>query len=182
MSDWVVTHSGGAARRRGCHPPFSAVTVPWPSDSGDVVKFALQSCLTGPLKKLALATFLVLLLAAVSFAEGFERKVTWVVDGDSFKFEVRALDVTVEDECRMLGYNAPEMTGDERRMGRRAKGRLIDLIAGETVRIRTEKRDRYGRNLCDVWLRDGTHVNSVMRKWLDEAGYGDVDKYRQMEQ
>jgi hypothetical protein len=181
MSDWVVTHSGGAAGRRGCHPPSSAVTVPGPGDSGDVVKRALQGFFWGPLKKLALAAFLVLLLAAVSSADEFERKVTWVVDGDSFKFQVRVLDVTVEDECRMLGYNAPEMTGEERLMGRRAKGKLIDLIAGETVRISTEKRDRYGRNLCDVWLRDGTHVNEVMRKWLEEAGYGDVDKYRQME-
>jgi endonuclease YncB( thermonuclease family) len=146
------------------------------------MKFTLKGCATGSLKKLACVAFLVLLPAAVSYAEEFERKVTWVVDGDSFKFQVKILDVTVKDECRMLGYNAPEMTGHERGMGRRAKGRLIDLIAGETVRIRAEKRDRYGRNLCDVWLRDGTHVNRVMRKWLEDIGYQGVDKYQQMEQ
>jgi endonuclease YncB( thermonuclease family) len=152
-----------------------------PGDSGDVVKSALPGCSTGPLKKLVLAAFLLLLPAALSSAEEFERRVTWVVDGDSFKFRVRVLDVTVEDECRMLGYNAPKMTGGERRLGRRAKGRLIELIAGETVRISTEKRDRYGRNLCDVWLRDGTHVNRAMKKWLEDEGYEDVHKYQQME-
>jgi hypothetical protein len=77
-----------------------------PGDSGDVVKSALPGCSTGPLKKLVLAAFLLLLPAALSSAEEFERRVTWVVDGDSFKFRVRVLDVTVEDECRMLGYNA----------------------------------------------------------------------------
>jgi len=120
----------------------------------------------------------------------FEATVTWVIDGDSIRF-LRISNTTglepkgevvrgpgvhdPEDECRMLHYNAPEMTGPERPAGRKATRRLINLIKGRRVTIWGLERDHYGRLLCEVRLMDGTYINDIMRQFL--RGYRKRDIY-----
>lgn len=123
-----------------------------------------------------LTVFAASFTASSARAEEFDARVYRVVDGDSFKFE--RLNALVEDECRMLHYNAPEMTGEERPLGRKAFKKMMGLIKFRDVKIKAEKRDKYGRLLCEVTLRDGTDVNALMRRWLtEELKYPGVGRY-----
>jgi endonuclease YncB( thermonuclease family) len=97
-----------------------------------------------------------------------------VIDGDSVKLRIKLSTGTFDDECRMLRYNAPEMTGTERPMGRKAKRKLAGIVKGKKVRVRTDSRDRHGRMLCDMWLTDGTYVNAAMREFLSDYPRRDI--------
>jgi endonuclease YncB( thermonuclease family) len=125
--------------------------------------------------------FLLLLFATSALAEEMQGQVYWYADGDSFKFETQLLNVVIKDECRMLGYNAPEWNENGPPSGQATKKKLMSLIDKKDIRIMSTKRDKYKRLLCDVWLSDGTHVNKVMRTWLEDQGYKGVGKYDWME-
>jgi endonuclease YncB( thermonuclease family) len=113
----------------------------------------------------------------------FEAVVTWVIDGDSIRYKMVGNAPGREPdekgargpECRMLHYNAPEMTGRERPEGRKATRKLISLIKNKRVMIWGIERDRYGRLLCEVRLLDGTYINEAMRRFL--KGYKKRDIY-----
>jgi len=102
----------------------------------------------------------------------FQAVVTWVIDGDSIRF-IRD-GSAAEDECRMLHYNAPEMTGSERPEGKKATSRLMGLIKGKRVMVWGLERDRYGRLLCEVRLMDGTYINGIMRDFLKDYKKRDI--------
>lgn len=114
-------------------------------------------------------------------AEEFNARVFWVVDGDTIKIEQRVRNVRIEETCRMLGYNAPEMKGKERPLGIAAKRKIIELIAYKNVKVRSEGKDKYGRLLCVVILPDGQNVNETMRAWLESEGYEDTGKYDRLD-
>jgi len=86
--------------------------------------------------------------------------VSTVYDGDTFK--------TVSGEkVRLLGINTPEVARDDNPgepLAEQATLGLKRLIQGETVRLEFDKeqKDRYGRLLAHVYLRDGTWTNSQM--------------------
>ncbi|MDP2167939.1 MAG: thermonuclease family protein [Thermodesulfovibrionales bacterium] len=111
----------------------------------------------------------------------FNARVYWVTDGDTIKIEQRVRNIRIEETCRMLHYNAPELHGKEKPAGKKAKRKLIDLVAYKKVRVRTGGRDKYGRLLCDVSLTNGTSVNKTMRSWLEGQGYQGVGKFDWME-
>jgi micrococcal nuclease len=114
--------------------------------------------------------------------KSFPATVSRVVDGDTLKFEVTLFNVVVRGTCRMLGYNAPEIRGEERPLGLEAAEKLKELVGdGEVLVLAEENADRYGRWLCDIFLEDGTHVNAEMRQWLEEQGYAGVGKYDRLE-
>ncbi|WP_157753567.1 thermonuclease family protein [Ghiorsea bivora] len=83
-----------------------------------------------------------------------------VVDGDTFK--------TIQGEkIRLLGINTPEIqhdTSSAQPFGQQAKNALITLIAGKQVRLTfdKEKKDKYGRTLAHVYLRNGLWVNAAL--------------------
>ena len=112
-------------------------------------------------------------MSAMSEVKGeVQAIVTWVVDGDSIKF--KKVGNRSEIECRMLHYNAPEMTGPERKEGRKATKKLIRLIKNKKVLIWGVDRDRYGRLLCEVRLLDGTYINDLMREFLKDYPKRDI--------
>jgi endonuclease YncB( thermonuclease family) len=88
-----------------------------------------------------------------------------VIDGDGFKIG--------EHEIRLFGIDAPEMRGGAE--GRRARGELEDLIAGEPVACEPLNFDRYrrviaictaqGRDLGEAMLEMGWAV--TYRRFLD---------------
>ena len=111
---------------------------------------------------------LLLLLTAIPAQAGTLSVVgrdTWAkvekeYDGDTFR-------TTDGEKVRLLGIDAPELAHSAERgepLGPKSKHFLQGLIEGKLVRLKRdkEKRDRYGRQLSHVYLRDGTWVNGAM--------------------
>lgn len=74
-----------------------------------------------------------------------------------------------EQRFRLSGYNAPELRGPEKKLGKIAKEYLEDLCPpGTEVGIETFKADAFGRYLCDISTED--HWDLVTH--LIEEGYG----------
>jgi micrococcal nuclease len=90
-------------------------------------------------------------------------RVERVVDGDT---------VVLSDvgKVRLIGIDTPEVYGKVECYGRAASAfAKRSLPEGASVRYRlgVEERDRYGRALAYVWLRDGRMFNEI----LAERGY-----------
>lgn len=97
--------------------------------------------------------------------EAIRAKVKRVWDGDTFE----ALVGGREEKIRLIGVNTPEMY---RPFGPEAKKFTEGLIKGKTVLLSfdVQKRDRYGRLLCYVWLPEGGFLNAE----IVHRGYGGV--------
>jgi micrococcal nuclease len=96
---------------------------------------------------------------AAAFAAGVER----VVDGDTFVARRGGQRLRV----RLIGVDAPESVRPDAApecFGRAAAGVLRELLpAGQRVFAAyqgDERRDRFGRELWDVWLPDGRFVQA----------------------
>jgi micrococcal nuclease len=90
-------------------------------------------------------------------------RVERVVDGDT-------IHLAGLGSVRLIGIDTPEVYGGIECYGREASAFTKHVLTpGMTVRYRigTEPRDRYGRTLAYVWLRDGTFFNAL----LVERGY-----------
>ena len=121
-----------------------------------------------------LATLLALLPALVSCQDGsfLAVKVVSVVDGDTI--QVCCIGWKRE-KVRYIGVNTPETkhpTKGVEYFGKEASEANRKLVDGKTVRLEfdVEQRDRYGRLLAYVFLKDGTFVNAWLVKW----GYAQV--------
>lgn len=81
-----------------------------------------------------------------------------VVDGDT-------VVVGGLGKARLIGMDTPEVYGGAECFGREASAYAKRLLPkGTRVRYRlgVEPRDRYGRALIDLFLRDGRHVNALL--------------------
>jgi micrococcal nuclease len=90
-------------------------------------------------------------------------KVERVVDGDTFIASVRSR----RERIRVIGVDTPESVDPNRPdepFGKEASDFAKHYLNGETVRLAgdAEPRDRYGRMLAYVWLRDGTFWNALL--------------------
>jgi endonuclease YncB( thermonuclease family) len=90
-------------------------------------------------------------------------KVQRVVDGDTFVATVRSR----RERIRVIGVDTPESVDPNRPdepYGKEASSFAKHYLDGETVRLAgdAEPRDRYGRMLAYVWLRDGTFWNALL--------------------
>jgi micrococcal nuclease len=83
--------------------------------------------------------------------------VTRVVDGDT-------VVLSGMGKSRLIGVDTPEVYGGVECYGPEASAYAKRLLAGRRVRVRrgAEPRDRYGRALVYVWLRDGRFVNELL--------------------
>jgi micrococcal nuclease len=86
-------------------------------------------------------------------------KVKRVVDGDTF------IITKHNERVRLIGVDAPESVkpGEKPELfGREASNYLNKLLAFQEVKLvfDIEKRDKYGRLLAYVYLKDGTFVNA----------------------
>jgi len=84
----------------------------------------------------------------------------YIFDGDTFR-------TRSGERIRLLGINTPEVAHNaqpEQAYAKQAKRRLTQLILGKTVQLRLdkEKKDKYGRTLAQVYLRDGRWVNNIL--------------------
>jgi endonuclease YncB( thermonuclease family) len=87
-------------------------------------------------------------------------RVVRIRDGDS----IVVLRGGVGVEVRLDGIDSPELA---QAFGRKAKKLTSDLAFGKTVRLAGKGRDRYGRELAEVFLPDGRSLN----RELVAAGY-----------
>jgi micrococcal nuclease len=90
-------------------------------------------------------------------------KVQRVVDGDTFIATVGSR----RERVRVIGVDTPESVDPNRPdepFGEEASTFAKHHLDGETVRLAgdAEPRDRYGRMLAYVWLRDGTFWNALL--------------------
>ena len=86
--------------------------------------------------------------------------VAYIFDGDTFR-------TRSGERIRLLGINTPEVAHNaqpEQPYAKQAKRRLTQLILGKSVRLSLdrEKRDKYGRTLAQVYLRDGRWINQIL--------------------
>jgi len=90
-------------------------------------------------------------------------KVQRVSDGDTFVAVVKGR----RERIRVIGVDTPESVDPNRPdepYGKEASEFAEHYLDGETVRLAgdAEPRDRYGRMLAYVWLRDGTFWNALL--------------------
>ena len=93
--------------------------------------------------------------------EDYESKLWWykaemidVVDGDTLDVMIdQGFHARRKERVRLLGVNAPEMTGKTKVAGQKAKYFVEELIYnnGWFCYIRTSKTDAFGRYLADVY-------------------------------
>ncbi len=120
-----------------------------------------------------LAALLALLPAPVaSQGDSTTVQVVRVIDGDTIQVCCIA---GKREKVRYIGINTPETKHPQKgveRYGEEAAKANWMLVVGKTVRLEfdVQQRDRYGRLLAYVFLKDGTFVNA----WLVENGYAMV--------
>lgn len=115
-----------------------------------------------------------------------------VVDGDTV---VAALDRGFRhyavERLRLQGIDAPELAPrkgssaqrkEERALGIKAKERLIELIEGREIIVRTHKTGKFGRWLATLLLvhEDGTtqNVNEILLQEGHAVRYGEPRPWR----
>jgi micrococcal nuclease len=95
-----------------------------------------------------------------------------VVDGDTIELNVElGFKVTVKERFRLIGVDTPEVygvkrTSEEYKRGKAASDFVKSLIPpGSWVEIRVyaEKREKYGRWLCEVFV-GGKSLNETLVK------------------
>lgn len=99
-----------------------------------------------------------LFLPALAFAQTATH-VARVVDGDT-------IDTTEGERVRLLGINSPE-TGGKRKaepFGEEATTLARQLLDGQAIILKddTNNKDRYGRRLSHVYLKDGRWANGEL--------------------
>ena len=88
-----------------------------------------------------------LLKPAQELSANYEGKVIKVTDGDS----ITILNTTNQKvRVRLTGIDAPEA---DQPYGQESKKHLVSMVADKEVRIETNKTDRYGRVLGNVWVQ-----------------------------
>jgi micrococcal nuclease len=93
-----------------------------------------------------------------SSRERTSARVTRHTDGDT-------LWLSGIGKVRLIGMDTPEVFGEAECFGREASAfvrRTVPLGAEVRYRLGVEERDRYGRALAYVWLRDGRFLNRLL--------------------
>jgi micrococcal nuclease len=89
---------------------------------------------------------------------GTTARVTKHTDGDT-------LWLSGIGKVRLIGMDTPEVYGGVECFGREASAfveRTVPLGAEVRYRLGVDERDRYGRALAYVWLRDGRFLNRLL--------------------
>lgn len=96
-------------------------------------------------------------------------KVVKVVDGDTVDCDIDlGLWTRRQERVRLLGINAPEVTGPEAERGKLATTALQAKVVGKTLTVKTvlDKGDKYGR-LLGVFYDGDENLN----EWMVAHGY-----------
>ncbi len=120
------------------------------------------------------------LLVAISFfslfiidinASEYEALVVKVTDGDSIKIKAGETTSTI----RLLYIDAPEKKQD---YGIKSKNFLENLLLNKKVFVVTDKDDRYGRQLADIYLYNNNEAIYINAKMIKSGNAWVYRKYR----
>jgi micrococcal nuclease len=119
-----------------------------------------QGC--GAVRQCSIALVGVLALALILGGRTRDRLVVRVIDGDT-------IELDHGEHVRLIGVDAPESV-DRRKpvqcFSRESAAFLRKLLKQKRVRLMygDTRRDRFGRTLAYVFLKNGTHVNEMLVK------------------
>lgn len=88
-------------------------------------------------------------------------KVIKVIDGDTIIVKYKKIILATEDKIRFHAIDAPELN---QIYGKEAREFCKKLCFGQDVKIKIRDKDKYGRIIAEVYLKDGTFVNEEMVK------------------
>lgn len=116
--------------------------------------------------------WLLVLVSLPAACAEFAGRVVSVTDGDT----IGVLVDKEEHKIRLHGIDAPERKQD---FGARARQYASELAFGKDVRVDVQYRDRYGREVAEVFLPDGRSMNHELVRagfawWYEE--YAPKDK------
>ncbi len=89
------------------------------------------------------------------------RTIVKIIDGDTVQV---ARKINGSNIIRLSGVDAPEKN---RPRGQRATNILRGMIGGQTVTVRPEARDKYGRVVATI-ISDRQNVNKKLKKKLQK--------------
>lgn len=90
----------------------------------------------------------------------YQAKIIKVYDGDTFTFIVDlGFSITVKDKIRLYGVDTPELRGPQKERGKKVRDYVKTLILDKTVTIKTHKKGKYGRYVCEVFLQNGESLS-----------------------
>lgn len=97
----------------------------------------------------------------------YKAKVLAIHDGDTITVSVDlGFRINTEIKVRFYGINTPEIIGPTKDAGLRSKQRVVDLISGKDIIIKThkDKQEKYGRWLADIYVneQDTKSVNQIL--------------------
>lgn len=89
-----------------------------------------------------------------------------VYDGDTVTVDIDlGLDVQMSDvKVRLLGIDAPEVTGNTREAGLKTRDWLAKQCLGKIIILETplDSREKYGRLLGELWTEEEVSLNQQM--------------------
>ena len=93
----------------------------------------------------------------------YSARVVSVYDGDTLRCDLSlGFDVKLMNrQIRLLGINAPEMTGNSRTQGEASRDRLRQLVLDKDIVVETvkDKTEKYGRYLGRAYVsQDGVSI------------------------
>ena len=111
----------------------------------------------------------------------YDAKVVRVIDGDTIDVLIR-WDIGFGVKCetlqrlRLSMIDAPEVRGEEREEGLKAKAALVQLFNDheEMILVKTSKDDAFGRYIAEVYVypRGGEEEDQInVNYWLVDNGY-----------
>ena len=96
----------------------------------------------------------------------YKAKLVRIVDGDTVFLEVDlGFHLKATMDFRLVGLNTPEIVGVNKTAGLVAKAELERLLGLGPVTVKTQKSDKYGRWLADLYVQTGdqeVHVNQAL--------------------
>jgi micrococcal nuclease len=80
--------------------------------------------------------------------------ITVIIDhGATIKQELRV---------RLARIDAPEVRGDEREQGTKARNYMRIRILNKPIKLKSLKFEKYGRLLCEVYDEEGNNINDEL--------------------
>lgn len=84
----------------------------------------------------------------------YDAEVIRVVDGDTYDLGIDlGFRLYHEDRFRLMEINTPETRGKERSEGLKVKEYVKNLIEGKMVVVKTFRKEKFGRYLCEIYLK-----------------------------
>ena len=102
----------------------------------------------------------------------YKARIIRVVDGDTaYAIVDLGFNVSVSVDFRFAFINTPELKSTdhvEREKANMAKNRLVELVEGKDVYVRSYRKDKYGRWLGEFFLNENDKV-SVNQMMINEG-------------